>query len=79
MCTMSVCAVIMSVCLSVSQIELQEELAITDFKGNEQGHLGVEILPCMSDGSLPTPEDDLFMEQPENMVSAIHYIQNFIC
>ncbi len=42
---------------------------ITDLKGNEQGHLGVEIIPCRADGTLYGDDDDcLFVEQPEELV-----------
>lgn len=51
-----------------SQIELQEELAITDFKGDPQGHLSVEILPCKLNGALPTKDEDLFVEDPDMLV-----------
>ena len=49
---------------------MKEELAITDIKGNEQGHLGVELIPCKEDGSLYDDDDDaLFVEEPKDQVS----------
>lgn len=46
---------------------MDENLAITDYKGNEQGHLQVKILPCEKNGS-ECDEDD-FVEDPKELVS----------
>ena len=52
------------------QIEMKEELAVTDIKGNEQGHLSVELIPCKANGSLYDDDDeDLFVEEPKQQVS----------
>ena len=53
------------------QIEMEDTLDITDYKGQKQGSLSVELLPCSSDGSLPGSEDDLFVDKPEELVSVI--------
>ncbi|KAK7109967.1 hypothetical protein V1264_013913 [Littorina saxatilis] len=48
------------------QIELQENLAITDFKGNDQGHLNVEIMPCDTKGKdLP---EDVYVDDPKELL-----------
>ncbi|XP_046575245.1 kinesin-like protein KIF28P [Haliotis rubra] len=52
-------------------IELQENLAVTDFKGVEQAHLNVEILPCSDDW---TECCDEFTEDPGDLLSrALHF------
>jgi len=48
------------------KIELDENLAITDYKGNEQGHLQVKILPCEKNGN-ECDEDD-FVEDPKELI-----------
>ncbi|XP_022096862.1 kinesin-like protein KIF28P [Acanthaster planci] len=47
-------------------IEVEELLGITDFRGNEQGLLKVEIYPCNADGS-NLAEDD-FVDEPEELL-----------
>ncbi|XP_046350118.2 kinesin-like protein KIF28P isoform X2 [Haliotis rufescens] len=47
-------------------IELQENLAVTDYKGVEQAHLNVEILPCSDDW---TECCDEFIEDPGDLLS----------
>lgn len=59
------------------QIELDEQLAITDYKGNEQGHLSIELLPCKPDGSALAEDEDLFVEEPNELVrSSCLEVQN---
>ena len=48
------------------QIELQENLAITDYKGNDQGHLLVEIIPC--DNKWKDLPEDVYVEDPKELV-----------
>jgi len=48
------------------KIELEENLAISDYKGTELGHLKVEIEPCNKDGSVL--DDDDFLEEPSEMI-----------
>ena len=50
------------------QIELEEQLVITDYKANEQGYLNVEILPCNADGSTLAEDEDLFVEESMELV-----------
>lgn len=47
------------------QIELQENLAITDYKGNDQGHVLVEIMPCDKTWNDLT---DTYVEDPQELV-----------
>ncbi|XP_065896564.1 kinesin-like protein KIF28P isoform X2 [Dysidea avara] len=49
-------------------IEFEEKLAITDYKGNEVGHLEVEVLPCNPDGTMISDDDDPFVEDPSELV-----------
>ncbi len=54
------------------QIELEEELAITDYKGKELGLLNVEIFPCKEDGSMlgeEEEEEESFVDDPNDMVN----------
>ena len=53
------------------QIELEEQLAITDYKGNEQGHLSIEVLPCKPNGSMLSEDEDLFVEEPVELVMVV--------
>ncbi|XP_066301763.1 kinesin-like protein KIF28 isoform X1 [Branchiostoma lanceolatum] len=46
-------------------IDLEENLAITDYRGAENGHLEVKIEPCAQDGSLL---EDEFAEDPEDLI-----------
>lgn len=52
-------------------IEFEEKLAITDYKGNEVGHLEVAVFPCNADGTMMGDEDDdPFVEDPSELVGA---------
>ncbi|XP_078571290.1 kinesin-like protein KIF28 isoform X3 [Branchiostoma floridae x Branchiostoma japonicum] len=52
-------------------VELEENLAITDYRGAENGHLTVEIEPCAQDGS---PLEDDFVEDPQELIgSPMHF------
>ncbi|XP_033111082.1 kinesin-like protein KIF28P [Anneissia japonica] len=54
------------------QIELEETVWITDYRGNEQGHLRVEIYPCRKDGS-ELPDED-FVDDPKDLIGKeAHY------
>ncbi|XP_060594339.1 kinesin-like protein KIF28P [Ruditapes philippinarum] len=46
-------------------IDLEENLVISDYKGNDQGHLDVAVVPCTKDFT-PVPEDD-FVEDPKEL------------
>ncbi|XP_014667335.1 PREDICTED: kinesin-like protein KIF28P [Priapulus caudatus] len=46
-------------------IELDETLAITDFKGNEQGLLHVVLIPCDENGC---ETKDNFLENPQDLI-----------
>ncbi|KAL5006291.1 hypothetical protein ScPMuIL_015097 [Solemya velum] len=47
-------------------IDLQEKLVITDYKGNQQGMLSIEIDPC--DSKWDKVKEDDFVEYPEEQV-----------
>lgn len=47
-------------------IETQEKLPITDFKGNDEGYLQVEINPCNAKGG--EIDDNDFVEDPKELV-----------
>lgn len=46
-------------------VEIDEQLPITDFKGNERGQLKVALMPCSPQGKEITGE---FVDQPEELV-----------
>nr|KAG5687659.1 hypothetical protein BaRGS_027551 [Batillaria attramentaria] len=46
-------------------VELQENLAITDFKGNDCGHLMLEILPC--DDKWKELPEEIYAESPQDL------------
>eukprot|EP00736_Rhodelphis_marinus_P010497 Rmarinus@m.16130 len=58
------CTLYMS-CLAY-KLESEEWLKLSDYKGNKEGELYVELNPCSPDGSL-LGEDD-FVEDPEDML-----------
>ncbi|KAK7465940.1 hypothetical protein BaRGS_00037478 [Batillaria attramentaria] len=47
-------------------VELQENLAITDFKGNDCGHLMLEILPC--DDKWKELPEEIYAESPQDLL-----------
>lgn len=47
-------------------IDQEEKLVISDYKGNDQGHLDVAIVPCTKDFQ-PLSEDD-FVDNPKEQV-----------
>eukprot|EP01137_Pigoraptor_chileana_P032730 Opistho-2@22590 len=49
-------------------IETDETVAITDYKGTDQGQLKVEIVPCKADGSVIGEDDENFVEDPEELI-----------
>lgn len=48
------------------QIDLQENLAITDYKGVDRGHLRIEIQPC--DDKWKDLSQDVYVEDPKELV-----------
>ncbi len=46
-------------------VELDEQLPITDFKGNERGQLSVAVFPCTPQGKEITGE---FVDSPDELV-----------
>ena len=61
----------MSLCL---QIEVQERLPLTNFKGSEVGQLTVEALPCLQDGSLLV-DNEVFVEDPTELIGKpLHFL-----
>ena len=51
------------------QIEMEDTLDITDYKGQKQGSLSVELQPCLPNGSLPSEDEDPFVENPKELAS----------
>ncbi|XP_006815172.1 kinesin-like protein KIF28 [Saccoglossus kowalevskii] len=49
-------------------IDLRETLEITDYKGKEMGILEVEAIPCNNKGKELTEADDVFVEDPSELV-----------
>lgn len=67
------CTVCVSLCL---QIEVQERLPLTNFKGTEVGQLTVEALPCLQDGSL-LEDNEVFVEDPTELIGKpLHFLLN---
>jgi len=53
-------------------IEVEESLAITDYKGNSCGHLAVHLVPCSAKGQLL--DDDDFVEDPSELIGqSLHF------
>ena len=56
------------------QIEVQERLPLTNFKGAEVGQLTVEAMPCLQDGSLPE-DSEVFLEDPTELIGRpLHFM-----
>ncbi|XP_070536744.1 kinesin-like protein KIF28 isoform X2 [Ptychodera flava] len=49
-------------------IDLKESMEITDYKGKELGILEVEAVPCNAKGKEITEADDVFVEDPKELV-----------
>lgn len=45
-------------------IEFEDAVDVCDYKGKVEGVLQVHIQPCNVDGSLPSEDDDMFVEDP---------------
>ena len=72
-----VCACLDLRCVSLClQIEVQERLPLTNFKGTEVGQLTVEALPCLQDGSL-LEDNEVFVEDPTVLIGKpLHFLLN---
>ena len=45
-------------------IEFEDAVDVCDYKGKVEGVLQVNVQPCNVDGSLPSEDDDMFVEDP---------------
>ncbi|KAK3085516.1 hypothetical protein FSP39_004469 [Pinctada imbricata] len=50
-------------------LDFDDNLMITDYKGVEEGHLKVEIMPCTEKGS--PLDDDSFVEDPKDLLNKV--------
>ncbi|XP_011668890.1 kinesin-like protein KIF28P isoform X2 [Strongylocentrotus purpuratus] len=50
-------------------IETRESLEISDYRGKQQGLLDVEIIPCDDKGKELTEADDVFVDDPKDLIS----------
>ncbi|XP_071824596.1 kinesin-like protein KIF28 isoform X3 [Apostichopus japonicus] len=48
-------------------LDFDDKITITDFKGNEEGHLYVNITPCTQQGK-PLADEDSFVEDPSELL-----------
>ncbi|XP_022241347.1 kinesin-like protein KIF28P [Limulus polyphemus] len=56
-------------------VEQKEQLEITDFKGTEVGIMNVEVVPCTEDGKEYTEDDDVFIDNPSELIGKdLHFI-----
>ncbi|XP_071941853.1 kinesin-like protein KIF28P [Antedon mediterranea] len=51
-------------------IELKDSLDVSDVKGKDVGIMDVEIIPCNSKGKELTEADDVFVDDPKDLISA---------
>ena len=51
-------------------IEFEDAVDVCDYKGRVEGVLQVHIQPCNVDGSLPSEDDDMFVEDPADLLGA---------
>ncbi|XP_013392684.1 kinesin-like protein KIF28P [Lingula anatina] len=56
-------------------IELKEQLEITDFRGRQMGIFNLEVVPCNKKGKEYTEADDVFVDDPEELVGKdLHFM-----
>jgi hypothetical protein len=55
-------------------IDFEDAVDVCDFKGKVEGVLQVHIQPCNVDGSLPSEEDDMFVEDPADLLGAVPHL-----
>ncbi|XP_067130664.1 kinesin-like protein KIF28 isoform X2 [Centruroides vittatus] len=56
-------------------VELKEQLEIIDYKGSEVGMMNVEIVPCSPEGLEYTENDDMFIDNPLELIERdLHFI-----
>ncbi|XP_076324558.1 kinesin-like protein KIF28 isoform X2 [Tachypleus tridentatus] len=56
-------------------VEQKEQLEITDFKGTEVGIMNVEVVPCTEDGKEYTEDDDVFIDNPSELIGKdLHFM-----
>ena len=48
---------------------MEDTVDICDYKGQKHGSLSVELRPCLPNGSLPSEEEDPFVDDPKELVS----------
>lgn len=48
-------------------LDFDDKITITDFKGNEEGYVIVNITPCSQDGK-PVSDEDSFVEEPSELL-----------
>lgn len=51
---------------------MEDTLNILDYKGQKHGNVSVELRPCLPDGSLPSEEEDPFVDEPKELVSLVY-------
>ncbi|XP_074602251.1 kinesin-like protein KIF28 [Brevipalpus obovatus] len=57
------------------QVELKEQLEVTDYKGVEVGIINVEIVPCSADGRELDEMDDAYVDAPSELIGKdIHFV-----
>ncbi|XP_072173412.1 kinesin-like protein KIF28 [Diadema setosum] len=49
-------------------IETKESIEVSDYRGKQQGLLDVEIVPCDSNGKELTEADDVFVDDPKELI-----------
>ena len=55
--------------LCYCQIEMEDTVDILDYKGQKHGNVSVELRPCLPNGTLPSEEQDPFVDDPKELVS----------
>jgi hypothetical protein len=51
-------------------IEFEDAVDVCDYKGRVEGVLQCHIQPCNVDGSLPSEDEDMFVEDPSDLLGA---------
>ncbi|XP_067143109.1 kinesin-like protein KIF28 [Centruroides vittatus] len=57
------------------RVEIKEQLEIIEYRGAEVGIMNIEIVPCSSTGKEYTESDDMFIDDPKDLIGKeFHFV-----
>lgn len=54
-------------------LDFEDKITITDYKGQEEGHVLVHVTPCQKDGKML--EDDAFVDDPSELLGKPYHFK----